>query len=52
MPAEQAATAIAHGLSATLNGVHMAAGALQTAEEPHAFWASLLSGRGQVSQGG
>lgn len=51
VPAEDAAAALAAGLYASLCAVHEAAGPLQAAEEPHSFWASVLSGQSQVGLG-
>lgn len=43
-----AAAALGHGLQAALDAVSAAAGPLQAAEEPHSYWASVLSGQSAV----
>lgn len=48
MQPHAAAAALAFGLRHCVEAVEAAAGALHTAEEPHSFWATVLSGQGQV----
>lgn len=43
-----AALALAYGLQCSLGAVAATAGVLQTAEEPHGFWAGVLSGQSTV----
>ncbi|PSC67217.1 ubiquitin-ligase [Micractinium conductrix] len=49
VPHERCAAALAFALEHTLAAVEVAAGRMQTAEEPHSFWSSVLSGQADTS---
>ena len=51
VPHERCAAALAFALEHTLAAVEVAAGRMQTAEEPHSFWSSVLSGQAEVRVG-